>query len=59
MVIVESPVPPRVAAKIPVVSPRFTPRVDVADHAGTPPTTERMLPVEPIVLFASVFTPDA
>ena len=31
------------------------PRVEVADQVGTPPTTERMLPVLPIVRFPNVF----
>ena len=31
------------------------PRVEVADQVGTPPTTERMLPVAPMVRFPNVF----
>ncbi len=39
--IVESPVPPRVAGSVPVVSERAIPSVDVADGAYTPPAVPR------------------
>ena len=35
------------------------PSDEVALHTGTPPETVRMLPVEPMVRFASVFAPEA